>query len=191
MFLVDKKSYDIYPGQVGIQAGGQSARAKGVSRAGGFSYLELVFVIGIISVLLTFAISRLWVLQVDAERVAMEQVVGALRSAIGMKFAERFVKSDLTGVRALAGGNPMEWLSEVPANYVGEREGAAGVESGNWYFDTPTRYLVYRVRNVEYFRGASGPQDHASFIVRVVSDAANGVVGARLEAVEPYSWIGK
>ncbi|OGI38280.1 MAG: hypothetical protein A2140_07375, partial [Candidatus Muproteobacteria bacterium RBG_16_62_13] len=118
----------------------------------GFSLLELVIVVVIISVLLTVAISRLLALQVDAERVAMETVAGTLRSAIGMKVAEHIVNQDVPGLVRLVGTNPMDRLAELPGNYLGVQDGVnpATLADGNWYYDRRDGTLVYLVRNTGF-----------------------------------------
>jgi general secretion pathway protein G len=178
----------------------QAGRGR-VAGQRGFSLLELVIVIAIISVLLVLAINRLLGLQVDAERVAMEQVVGVLRSAIGIKVAEQIVRQDVGALRVLEGSNPMDRLAELPGNYLGELDGAnpATLEDGNWYYDRRERALVYLVRNQQYFAaGLPGPP-RARFAIRVVYADGNGngrydpgkekIEGLRLAALEPYRWL--
>lgn len=176
----------------------QGIPRTGCRRGSGFSLLELVVVIAIISVLLVLAITRLWPLQVEAERVAMEQVLGSLRSALGIKVADYFVRDDVAGVRSLTGTNPMDRLSEVPRNYLGALSGANpdSIEGGSWYFDVPGKVLVYRVRNQDYFRGGVGPPAQARFKIQVVYEergrgGKNEVAGVTLVALEPYTWIQK
>jgi general secretion pathway protein G len=170
-------------------------------RARGFSLLELVIVIVIISVLITMAIGRLLALAVDAERVAMETVVGSLRSAIGIKVAEHIARQDIAGLARLVGTNPMDRLAEVPGNYLGERDGADPItlEDGHWYFDRRSRALVYLVRHREYFAGGVSEPPRARFSVQVVYTEVNGngvfdpgverIEGLRLAPLEPYRWI--
>lgn len=167
----------------------------------GFSLLELVIVIVIISVLMVLAISRLLALQVDAERVTMEMVVGTLRSTIGMKVAESIVKSKVSDLKFFEGSNPMDLLAEVPRNYLGEKEDVdpLKLEDGNWYFDKREKALVYLVRNKGFFEGGVANPPRARFSVRLIySDInSNGVFdqgidkveGLRLNSVEPYSWL--
>ena len=174
---------------------------KGIPRTGcrhgsGFSLLELVVVIAIISVLLAVAIVKLWPLQVEAERVAMEHVLGSLRSALGIKVADYFVRNDVAGVRSLTDTNPMDRLSEVPKNYLGALDGAnpGSIEGGSWYFDVPGKVLVYQVRNRDYFQGGVGPPARARFMIRVVYEergrgGRNEIAGVTLDALEPYRWI--
>ncbi len=175
---------------------------KGIPRTGcrggsGFSLLELVVVIAIIATLSVAVMSRLWQVQVDAEQVAMEQVLGTLRSALGIKVASYFVQNDMAGIRTLLGTNPMDRLSEVPKNYLGALTGADPdtIAGGSWYFDASSRVLVYRVRNQDYFRGGLGAPARARFTIRVVyeerSRGRNEIAGVTLVALEPYTWVQK
>jgi general secretion pathway protein G len=166
----------------------------------GFSLLELVIVIVIISVLAVFALQRLIAIQVDAERVAMETVVGALRSALGIKVAEIYVRQDFPGLAALAAGNPMERLAQVPANYLGalDRPEPTRLPDGRWYYDRGRGELVYLVRHSSFFEGGQPNPARARFTVRVVYSDRNGngrydpgvdaFEGINLVALEPYRW---
>jgi len=167
---------------------------------GGFSLLELVVVIVIISVLLVLAISRLLALMVDAERVTMETVAGTLRSAIGMKVAESIVRSKVSDLPAFEDSNPMALLAETPQNYLGELDGAdpAELENGSWYFDRRDKTLVYLVRHKSFFSGGQANPPRARFALRLVYSDRNGngvldpgvdeLQGLRLGPVEKYSW---
>ena len=167
----------------------------------GFSLLELVIVIVIISVLLAVAISRLLALQVDAERVAMETVAGTIRSAIGIKIAEHIVNQDVPGLARLVGTNPMDRLAELPGNYLGVQDGVnpATLADGNWYYDRRDGTLVYLVRNTGFFRGGLDNPPRARFAIRLVYSDRNGnrtfdpgidrIEGLRLAPLEPYQWV--
>lgn len=167
---------------------------------GGFSLLELVIVIVIISVLMVLAVSRLLALQVDAERVTMEMVAGTLRSAIGMKVAESIVKSKVADLHSMEASNPMALLAETPTNYLGEVDDVdpRSLEAGNWYFDKRERVLVYLVRHRAFFTGGQADPLRARFALKVVYSDRNGngvfdqgvdrVEGLRLGPVEKYFW---
>lgn len=165
----------------------------------GFSLLELVVVIVIISVMLVVAISRLLALQVDAERVTMETVAGTLRSSLGMKVAESIVKGKVAELPGYEGFNPMTLLAETPRNYLGELDGVdpAKLQDGNWYYDKRAKTLVYLVRNKGFFTGGLPNPARARFAVSLVYSDKNGngafdareaIEGLRLNVVEPYTW---
>lgn len=167
------------------------------STVGGFSYLELVIVVIIISVLLVVLGTKFMAMQVDAERAAMDNVLGSLRSAVGIKVAEYLARDDMTGIRGLAGTNPMRRLAELPKNYLGEIDPATTrVEGGEWYFDVRTGYLVYTVRNADHFQTSLAPPARARFVLKLVverdgkdSRARPAIAGVRLVPVEPYRWV--
>lgn len=165
-------------------------RGRGQRAAAGFSLLELVVVIAIIALLATVGLGRLWAVSVDAERAAMEQVLGSLRSAIGMKVANHLVRNDWQGLRALEASNPMDQLAEVPGNYLGTLASpdAAAIEAGRWYFDGGSRTLVYRVRHAGSFISTLPGPARARFKVEVVYGEGGVPQGARLAAAESYAW---
>lgn len=167
----------------------------------GFSLLELVVVIAIIAVLMAIAVSKYLAFAVEAERVAMEGVVGTLRSALGMKMAEYVVEGRLNDLRLLENSNPMDRLSQTPNNYVGELDGqeTVAVPSGVWYFDRVERALVYRVHNVNYFQTSLAGAPRARFRIRLLFEDRDGnkvydaakdkLEGLNLTPLEPYRWL--
>ena len=169
-------------------------------RSAGFSLLELVVVIVLISVLLAVAIDRLLVMKAQAESRAMEQVVGNIRSAITIRIVTLLVRSRTAEVADLAGSNPMLTLAETPQNYLGELFGPdpATLAPGSWYFDTRDRALVYLVESADYFESRLGPPGRARFTILPVFEDRNGngrfdrdadaLRGMRLAPVEPYVW---
>jgi prepilin-type N-terminal cleavage/methylation domain-containing protein len=179
-------------------AGGTRPGAPG--RAGGFSLLELVIVIVLISVLLVVAIDRLLAMKAMAERGAVEQVVGTIRSAIGIRLAELAVRNKLSQASSLAGTNPMLVLGERPQNYLGElfAPNPAALPPGNWYFDTRDGVLCYLVESAEHFETELPGPARACFKIQPVFDDVNRngrydegtevLRGFRLAALAPYSW---
>ena len=166
----------------------------------GFSLLELVIVIIIISFLVTVAIAHLMRLQADAEQVVMESTLGVLRSAIGMKVAEHIVRYDLKGLGKYTHVNPIQLLAEMPNNYLGELKHAEPqhLETGHWYYDTTNVALVYLVRNTDRFKGGLKDPARARFRIGVVYQDINKngffdkkidrIEGLRLSPLEAYTW---
>jgi len=167
----------------------------------GFSFIELVIVICIIAVLFVAAATRIWGFRVDAERVALETVVGAINSALGIKVAEYIVRNKVAKLAQLEMSNPMGQLAQIPKNYLGElgEMQAAAAENGNWYFDSASHYLIYRVKNAANLKTSLPPPARARFVIQLVYDDVNAngifdpgkdvITGLRLVPVEPYVWI--
>lgn len=151
---------------------------------------DLVVALSIIAVLVAIAIDRLPAWQAFAERAAMENVVGSLRSALGIKLASCVAENDMAGVRALHDSNPMVQLATVPDNYAGVRSGAemASVAAGQWYFDATARELVYRVRDAEFFKAPPVVPAEVRFAVQLVFGDRKHIEGVRLVEVKSYAW---
>jgi prepilin-type N-terminal cleavage/methylation domain-containing protein len=166
----------------------------------GFSLLELVIVVIIISLLLLAAMERLAAVRFEAERVTVQSVVGAMRSALYIKFAAVAARGEVDAVQAARGSNPMLLLVEKPDNYAGEFYGPdpAVFEPGTWYFDTRDRAIVYRVRFPQQFVTSLGGLPRARLSVQPDYDDLdrNGrfdpgrdpVYGLKLVALEPFEW---
>jgi general secretion pathway protein G len=150
--------------------------------------VELLVVVCVVGLLAWFFLGRVLIYREAAERVAMEQTVGSLQSALTLQFSQAMVLGK--GAAALGAENPVKWLAKPPENYAGEFSDPplSQVRAGSWHFDTGTRHLVYRVRFGEHFQAASGRKE-ARFRVRLVTSEPGGkVVGAVIEPAEPYEW---
>jgi general secretion pathway protein G len=150
----------------------------------GFSLLELVIVIVIVSVLLLVAIDRLLVLRFEAERVGVQSVIAAMRSGLSIEFAAAAARGQLGGVEAARGSNPMLRLADRPDSYAGEFYGAdaALFEPGTWYFDTRDHAIVYIVRFPEQFVSQLAGTPRLRLSVEPDLD------GIRLAPLEPFYW---
>jgi general secretion pathway protein G len=177
--------------------GGGALRKKPAS---GFSLLEITVVVILVAIFYAVALERLIGIQADAERVAMENLAGIMRSALGIKVAEHIVKQDMAGLAALVGSNPVDRLTQPPGNYLGSLHAAnpAILEDGNWYFDEDARSLVYLVRHGSRFEGGLSNPARARFSVELVYTDKNrngrydtgvdAIEGVKLSALEPYRW---
>ncbi len=167
----------------------------------GFSLLELILVVTIISVLFVIAVDRLVILKVEAEKTAMQQVLGTLRSAMNIQVAKHIARNNLANLSAAEGQNPMEWLSTKPERYIGIKDepDPSDIEGYRWYFDSYNRWLVYRVGNSDYFKSSlKGPKRARFQVILDYTDSNNNgiydtnteeISGLRLQNLEPYEWL--
>ena len=167
----------------------------------GFSFLELVLVIAIIGLLFTVAVDKLLVLKVEAERTAMAQILGSLRSAMGIQVASHISSDTIEELIESANSNPMDWLSEKPENYIGvlDEPDPADVEIRTWYFDNYNKHLVYRVSSGEYFKSSLNGAKRARFRVNLdytdvdedgeFNQDIDEIHGLTLQSIEPYQWL--
>ena len=141
-----------------------------MTRQRGFSLFELALVVAIIGVLAAALLSRVTMYQEEAERVAMENVVGVLRSALGMKAGQMVAQGRAAEVSKLLTINPMDLLAQKPANYLGEvsTPQKEKISRGNWYFDRKKLLLVYIARTGATFQVTDSIQ-HA-YRVELVRD---------------------
>lgn len=173
-----------------------------LKRAHGFTLIEFLVVIIIISTLGAVLLDRMLFYQEAAEKAAMEQIAGTLRSALHLQIADKLVKGQIQAIPHLAEDNPMDWLAEQPANYVGERFApqASEVPKGSWYYDLKDRQLVYVVSRDSHFAPNKQGRKEVRYAVRVVyaqqvaqagQDIADNqeVNGVLLALVEPYMWF--
>ena len=117
----------------------------GKARQRGFTLFELAVAVSVIAVLAVVLLGRLEMLQQDAERVAVRQTLLALRAGLRMQVLELYASDRQNQLPALAGQNPIDWLAEKPANYLGAYM-APEMEKfpqSHWFFDRSNAELIY------------------------------------------------
>lgn len=166
----------------------------------GFTLIELIIVIIIIVTLMGLFMNRVMFYQEQAEKVAMEEVSGAIQSALILQYGQILTRGKPSDVAALTHDNPMNWLQKRPRNYAGEfyEPTPLSVESGNWVFDLKTRDLVYLVRNAVHFKPGRDGKSWIRFHVVThyepsrlpsLQNASPELTGIQFEPAEPYSWF--
>lgn len=158
-------------------------------------------VIIIISILLVVAAERLLKTRALAERAAVVEAVGNMRSALGMQLAKDIADNNWRAIKALPGSNPMALMTRIPGDYLGALADPdpGHIKGMHWYFDTTTHDLVYRIRFADGFRSPlPGPPRLRFHIVAQFADRnGNGVFdpgvdtfyGLDIVPVERVRWL--
>lgn len=165
----------------------------------GFTLLELVVVIVVISILGLFAIDRIFAIRIAAERASVKQIVGIIKSALGLEVARLALDGKMSLVAKLDKSNPMELLAQKPNNYIGEKTDKDKiVEPGVWYFDKKQKALIYNVRYSENFITSLKGLPRIRHRIKLVYHDRNennrfdayydGIGGLDLLPVEKFSW---
>jgi prepilin-type N-terminal cleavage/methylation domain-containing protein len=166
----------------------------------GFTLLELVIVIAIIVTLMGLFMNRFMYYQEQAEKTAMEQVAGAIQSALVMQYGQILTRGKPSDVAALAQDNPINLLQKAPHNYAGEFYDPTplSVPPGNWMFDLKTRDLIYVLGESNYFKpGKDGRRwirfhvvlGYTKSLLPSLHDEPAELAGLLFEPVEPYKWF--
>lgn len=167
----------------------------------GFSLLELVVVIILISTLIGVAATRLLPYIDEAERVAVLRVEGQLRSSLMMEAAKRVVRGQSASISELEGANPVKFLLEPPKNYVGERLQREIEQSPTrrWYFEQDGQRLIYRLGEPFGLPVHDESVEDPAFEIRVAFADTNGngmfeaqseeLYGVRLQRVAGAQWL--
>lgn len=167
----------------------------------GFSLLELIVVIALISTLIAVAVTRLLPYIDEAERVAVLRVEGQLRSSLMMEAAKRIVRGQSASLSDLEGTNPVKFLLEPPKNYVGERLQREIEQSPTrrWYYEQDGHRLVYRLGEPFGLPVHDESVEDPAFEVRVAFADSNGngvfdaqreeLYGVRLQRVAGARWL--
>lgn len=167
----------------------------------GFSLLEMIVVIALISTLIAVAAYRLLPYIDEAERVAVLRVEGQLRSSLMMEAAQRIVRGQSATISTLDGANPVKFLLEPPKNYVGERLQREIEQSPTrrWYFEKDGRRLVYRLGQPFGLTAHDESVQDPAFQVTVAFADSNGngvfeaqheeLFGVRLQRVAGSTWL--
>jgi len=167
----------------------------------GFSLLEIIVVVVIISILFGLAIDHLFKWRISAEKAGVQKLVSQMRSAISLQVTKYYVKGRLGDVLNLVGTNPLVYVIELPSTYSGEfkRPDLNTLQPGNWLYDTSKKILIYRVRYPKNFTTKLAGIKRIELKVSLVYDDINKnkqfnrdvdtIEGLRLTSSAGYSWL--
>ena len=114
--------------------------------AAGLSRLELVVVIGLISVLGAIGAGYARQLDLRYERAALAYGVNHLRAGVAIEYARLAMQGALSEVPRMVGANPMDWLEQPLPGYLGVVPDDASPPRGHWQFHAGRGELHYRLR---------------------------------------------
>lgn len=111
----------------------------------GFTLLEFAVCMSLCALLAAALLVRLGEYQRESERVAVQGLVGAMRTAMAVRAARLSAAGGEVALNGLQQENPFSWLERLPTNYQGEyyRPRAGLVKEGHWYFDPSDRTVNF------------------------------------------------
>lgn len=128
-----------------------------IPRRRGGTWLERMVAIILIGIFVAVFLGRMLFYQEYAEKTAMELTVENIRTGLRYQTADLMLANRMSEIPTLADKNPINWLAERPANYLGELDSAPADEpKGQWYFDKRSWELVYTVNNRRHFESPDG-----------------------------------
>ena len=139
---------------------------KHLKKQHGFTLFELIVVILLVGVFMSFAIDRMLRIQIDAERVSVQQTIATLKSAVILQVAEMVVNKGINSIATLENTN----------------------------YDSQQDILVYKVKNTKYF--ASSLPGTSRIRLKVVAIYRNeashsdnsAVRGISIKSMDDYFW---
>jgi prepilin-type N-terminal cleavage/methylation domain-containing protein len=171
----------------------KKCRGSTVRANTGFTLFELVVVLCILAILAEVLLQRISGTAAIAEKVAMENTVNQINTALLFEFANNVIRNTREKIPAMTEKNPMEWLAQYPSNYVGgfAVSPSTADTQGYWFYDTTEHLLVYTVRRGDDFQPDSEGLKRVRYKVKILYDSeeSKGMVGVVLSPVEPYKWF--
>ncbi len=144
-----------------------SFRLDSRCRYQGFTLLELVVVIVIVSTLMATMLVRVMPAMDDAETASVLKLEGQLRSSLALASAAYVAAGEYARIEAMEGMNPMSLMLDTPSTYLGERMSGEEVPPEHWYFDEDTGELVYRPGSPRSVKYRGRPVEDVAFAVQL------------------------
>ncbi len=166
----------------------------------GFSLLEIIIVVIIISILFTLALNHLFQWRVSAEQASIKKLTSELRDALKLEVISHYSKGRMQDILKLVGTNPLNYAIEKPGGYLGEKHtpNLRKMQAGDWLYDSSKKLLIYRVRYPDYFvTNLTGIKRIELKVSLVYADINNNrkfdfgvdnIEGLRLVSSEHYAW---
>lgn len=122
-------------------------------RQRGFTLFELAVVAGVFAILTAVFLNRVGYYQRQAQQVAVAQMLGVLRTSLRVQVLHLYLADRRDQLPALARQNPFDWLTDKPANYLGEfaQPDLEKLPAGNWLYDIKEQKIIYLFSNGNIF----------------------------------------
>ncbi|MFZ4874282.1 type II secretion system protein [Janthinobacterium sp. Mn2066] len=126
------------------------------ARQRGFTLFELAVAVIVLGLLATVLLSRLAYYQEQAQRAAVAQMLGVLRTSLRVQALQLYLHGKQAVLPELQRQNPLDWLEDRPPNDLGElvAPDVGKLPSGNWFFDRSDQKLVFLLRTGNIFSPA-------------------------------------
>jgi hypothetical protein len=122
-------------------------------RAFGNRFFIAAFSLVLILIAMNWLADRLNAELERAESAQFHLRLAELHSAVTLMQASFVAKGDLEGLENFAGANPMDWIEEEAAYYMGELSfSEAKLTAGNWAFDPALGEIGYLPKNISTSR---------------------------------------
>lgn len=164
-------------------------------RQRGFSLFELALSLILIGVFMGVLLDRMLDYQEALERTLVEVDENRLRLALRVRLAVLIAQNQKLDLTAVARENPMTWLDQPVAGYLGEFDAMPGeLPPRSWYFDRRRGELVYRVVANRHLRTVQGAPAFLRWRVRIVEPAGaqtrdKTTIGLQFVPTEPFKWF--
>jgi len=125
-------------------------------RQRGFTLFELAVAIIVLGLLATVLLSRLAYYQEQAQRAAVAQMLGVLRTSLRVQALQLYLQGKQAQLPGLQRQNPLDWLEDRPPNNLGELAAPdlSKLPGGNWFFDRSDQKLVFLLMTGNIFSPA-------------------------------------
>jgi type II secretory pathway pseudopilin PulG len=175
-------------------------RHRAGRRNGGFTLFELILVVILLAVSSQVMLGRFLIYQEMAEKAAMEQTAGAVRSGLNIHVAALIARGRSEEIQELTMVNPFTLLADQQKNYAGEHftTSPADIGRGKWYFDMSRKEMVYLVDHDTHFQSEGQgvkmirfkimPVHHEGLLARDSAGGQKELAGITLREVTPYRW---
>jgi len=152
----------------------------------GFTLIELIVVVAIVSTLMAVALDRLLYYEERAEQAMMNADLEAVKMGLRIRTAELMASGHGERIPALENENPMRWMERPPAGYAGDY--VAPPRHGSWYFAANTHELIYVPKNSAYLQGGAGPDRELHFRPALEMDGTS-IAGVTIVPVTRFEWF--